>query len=238
MLYIAEIDENRPWQLTSDPVLLSRPLYGWENVSGTINNEGPHGFVKDHRVYLGYSGGSANSYTYAVGLLTADDDADLLCVENWKKSETPVLSFYSVEGEYGPGHHSFYTDEQGELMIAYHAEDALEQIAEMLPDPTVRQRVLQCRLDLQQGVPQGEALVNTGLFTGLQNGLIAVACQSGALDTTLRSMAEENLQEVDRMIQRAVSLIEPVMIGLTAVIIGSILLSVMLPLTGMIASLG
>ena len=65
-----------------------------------------------------------------------------------------------------------------------------------------------------------------------------MACQSGALDTTLRSMAEENLQEVDRMIQRAVSLIEPVMIGLTAVIIGSILLSVMLPLTGMIASLG
>ena len=128
MLYIAEIDENRPWQLTSDPVLLSRPLYGWENVSGTINNEGPHGFVKDHRVYLGYSGGSANSYTYAVGLLTADDDADLLCVENWKKSETPVLSFYSVEGEYGPGHHSFYTDEQGELMIAYHAEDALDHV--------------------------------------------------------------------------------------------------------------
>ena len=124
------------------------------------------------------------------------------------------------------------------LAGGYHAEDALEQIAEMLPDPTVRQRVLQCRLDLQQGVPQGEALVNTGLFTGLQNGLIAVACQSGALDTTLRSMAEENLQEVDRMIQRAVSLIEPVMIGLTAVIIGSILLSVMLPLTGMIASLG
>lgn len=128
MLYIAEIDENRPWQLISDPVLLSRPLYGWENVSGTINNEGPHGFVKDHRVYLGYSGGSANSYTYAVGLLTAEEDADLLCVKNWKKAETPVLSFYSVEGEYGPGHHSFYTDEQGELMIAYHAEDALDHV--------------------------------------------------------------------------------------------------------------
>lgn len=128
MLYIAEIDEHQPWQLKSDPVLLSRPLYGWENVSGTINNEGPHAFVKDHRVYLGYSGGSANAYTYAVGLLTAKEDADLLCKESWEKSVTPVLSFYSVEGEYGPGHHSFYLDEQGELMMAYHAEDALDHM--------------------------------------------------------------------------------------------------------------
>lgn len=126
MLYIAEIDEATPWQLKSEPVLLSRPLYGWENVNGTINNEGPNGFVKDGRIYLGYSGGAANSYTYAVGLLTADWEADLLRPENWNKADTPVLSFYSVEREYGPGHHSFFVNEQGELMIAYHAEDALE----------------------------------------------------------------------------------------------------------------
>ena len=126
MLYIARVEEETPWQLASEPVLLSRPLYGWENVSGTINNEGPHGFVRDHKVYLGYSGGSANLYTYAVGFLTADEDADLLCPESWMKGVTPALSFYSVEGEFGPGHHSFYVDEDGELMIAYHAEDALD----------------------------------------------------------------------------------------------------------------
>lgn len=125
MLYIGEIDEATPWQLKSDPVLLSRPLYGWENVNGTINNEGPHGFVKDGTVYLGYSGGSANAYTYAVGMLTAKEDADLLDPESWEKADTPVLSYYSVKGEYGPGHHSFFVDDQGELRIAYHAEDAL-----------------------------------------------------------------------------------------------------------------
>ena len=59
MLYIATVDESKPWILTSDPVLLSRPLYGWENVSHTINNEGPHGFVSGERVFLTYSGGAA-----------------------------------------------------------------------------------------------------------------------------------------------------------------------------------
>ena len=125
MLYIARIEEKEPWRLAGEPALLSRPLFGWENVSGTINNEGPCGFVKDGRVYLAYSGGAANGYTYVLGLLTADENEDLTDVRVWKKSGSPVLSFYSVKGEYGPGHHSFFVDEDGSLMIAYHGETEL-----------------------------------------------------------------------------------------------------------------
>ena len=127
MLYIASVDESAPWKLSSEPVLLSRPLLGWENVAGTINNEGPYTFVKDGTVYLTYSGGSANSYTYVLGLLTAQEGDDLLKTASWTKRCAPVLSFYSVEGEYGPGHNSFYVNEEGDLMIAYHAETALDQ---------------------------------------------------------------------------------------------------------------
>ncbi|MCH5263102.1 MAG: family 43 glycosylhydrolase [Lachnospiraceae bacterium] len=126
MLYIAEVDATKPWQLSGEPVLLSRPLFGWENVNGTINNEGPHAFVYDGKVFLTYSGGDAAGYTYVLGLLTADATQNLTDVSVWKKSCTPVLSFYSVEGEYGPGHNSFFIDDDGNLMIAYHAEDALE----------------------------------------------------------------------------------------------------------------
>ena len=127
MLYIASIDEQQPWRLTSDPVLLTRPLYGWENVEGTINNEGPYAFVRNGTVYVTYSGGSANRYTYALGLLTAKEDSDLLDLRSWQKSITPVLTYYSVQGEYGPGHNSFFTNEEGELMIAYHAETGLKE---------------------------------------------------------------------------------------------------------------
>ncbi|MCI8287227.1 MAG: family 43 glycosylhydrolase [Lachnospiraceae bacterium] len=126
MLYIAEAKEEEPWRLAGEPVLLSRPLFGWENVSGTINNEGPYGFVKDGKVYLTYSGGAANSYTYALGLLTAEESADLTDPCVWNKSAVPVLSFYSVKGEYGPGHNSFFVDSEGSLMIAYHGEMSLE----------------------------------------------------------------------------------------------------------------
>ena len=127
MLYIAPVDEREPWRLTGEPVLLTRPLYGWENVSGTINNEGPHAFARDGKIYVTYSGGSANAYTYALGLLTADTRSDLTDLRSWTKSLTPVLTFYSVAGEYGPGHNSFFVNEEGELMIAYHAETGLKE---------------------------------------------------------------------------------------------------------------
>ncbi len=127
MLYIASVNEQKPWHLTSEPVLLTRPLYGWENVEGTINNEGPHAFIRNRTVYLTYSGGSANRYTYALGLMTACIDSDLLDIRSWSKSITPVLTFRSVDGEYGPGHNSFFSNEDGELMIAYHAETGLKE---------------------------------------------------------------------------------------------------------------
>lgn len=126
MIYLATINESKPWQLTSDPVLLTRPLYGWENLQGTINNEGSAVIVTEEKVFLTYSGGAANAFTYAVGMLTADTKDNLLHPANWQKSHTPVLSYYSIEGEYGPGHNSFFTDSDNNLMITYHAEESID----------------------------------------------------------------------------------------------------------------
>jgi GH43 family beta-xylosidase len=125
MLYIATVDETNPTILTSEPVLLSRPLYGWENIQGTINNEGPYPLITEDTVYITYSGGAACGYTYALGLLSIPRGGNFLDAAAWKKSSTPVLSYYSLEGVYGPGHNSFFRDYNGNTMIMYHGEKEL-----------------------------------------------------------------------------------------------------------------
>ncbi len=40
---------------------------------------------------------------------------------SWTKSIAPIMTFYHVD-EFGPGHNSFFEVENGNLMIAYHAE--------------------------------------------------------------------------------------------------------------------
>ncbi len=126
MLYIATINPDKPWILTSEPVLLSRPLYGWENHEHTINNEGPYALITKDYVYIAYSGGAAGGYSYVLGLLSIKKGEDLLVPKNWIKSNAPVLSYYSMEDIYGPGHNTFFKDSNGNHMIAYHAQEAMK----------------------------------------------------------------------------------------------------------------
>lgn len=127
MLMVGEFNPENPYELITEPVCLSRPLYGFENTNGTINNEGPYAFYHGGNIYLAYSGGDARGYLYTVGMFTAKDGADLCDLTVWEKAKTPILSFKSVPGEYGPGHNSFFCDKDGEWWIAYHGVTSFEE---------------------------------------------------------------------------------------------------------------
>lgn len=120
VLCIGTIDEAKPWQLTSDPVIISRPDYGWDNNDNTPVDEGPYAIIRDDKVFITFSGSSIGA-TYCVGLLSADINSDFLDAQNWTKNNCPILYARAVEGETGPGHNSYTTDAAGNLVFVYHA---------------------------------------------------------------------------------------------------------------------
>lgn len=122
MIYIAEIAPDEPYKLISEPTLIARPLYGWENQNGTVNNEGPYALFISGKIYLAYSGGAAGGYSYSLGYLIADANADLLDAESWRKTITPVLTSYDMTDREGAGHNAFYVGDDGKTMIIYHAQ--------------------------------------------------------------------------------------------------------------------
>lgn len=125
MLMLAEVDPENPWQLLTYPKLLSRPEFGWENIDGTDNNEGPFPIVTDDKIYLSYSGGNASGDTYVVGMITADVDSDLTDISSWHKSHIPYLASNFVKGQYGCGHNGFFEDEFGDTYITYHGHKTI-----------------------------------------------------------------------------------------------------------------
>ena len=56
-----------------------------------------------------------------MGMLYADNNSELMNKESWTKVETPVLETSDLIGEAGPGHNSFVVDEEGKLLLVYHA---------------------------------------------------------------------------------------------------------------------
>ncbi len=129
-LYIAEMES--PTALKTQQVLLATPSYDWERIGFWVN-EGPAVIKAGGKIYVTYSA-SETGECYCMGLLSAKEDADLLDPESWKKERYPVLTSSREMGLYGPGHNSFFTDENGKLVMAYHARPYDEIIGDPLYD--------------------------------------------------------------------------------------------------------
>lgn len=121
-LFMAEIDPSEPYRLITKPVMLSKPEYNWELVNNRVN-EGAAVLKTKDKVYVFFSASGTGS-EYCVGRLEADIDSDLMDTKSWKKLSKPVLSTSDLDGPSGPGHNSFVTDENGELLLVYHARPA------------------------------------------------------------------------------------------------------------------
>lgn len=130
-LYIAEMET--PTKLKSVQVLLTTPDYEWER-KGYWVNEGPSVLKKNGKIFLTYSA-SDTGVNYCMGMLTIDEDSDLLNPREWKKERYPVLQSNLEKGIYGPGHNSFTVDLQGNDILVYHARTEAEIIGNPLYNP-------------------------------------------------------------------------------------------------------
>lgn len=124
-LYIAKVDPNEPWKLITDPVLISKPEYGWAN-NHVFVDEGPFSLITDKKIFVSFASALIDS-TYVVGLLSADKDDDLLDVSSWTKENYPILTSRSVPGEYGPGHNAYVVDDDGYVWNTYHARPGIDE---------------------------------------------------------------------------------------------------------------
>ena len=82
------------------------------------------------------------------------------------------------------------------------------------------------------------SLLELGLFSGLYARLIQTGEKTGRLDDVMKNMAAQYETDVEESLSGVVALIEPTLVILLSVIIGSILLSVMLPLIGILSAIG
>lgn len=130
-LYIAHM--KSPTELDTVQELLTTPDYSWER-HGFWVNEGPAVIHHGGRIFLTYSA-SDTSAAYCMGMLSIDEDADLLDPNNWKKEKNPVLKSDPSCGIYGPGHNSFTKAEDGSDIMVYHARTTSEVSGDPLDDP-------------------------------------------------------------------------------------------------------
>ncbi len=142
-LYIARMES--PWKLKTAQVLLTTPCYDWERIGFWVN-EGPFALRHGGKIFLTYSA-SETGVDYCVGMLTAEEGADLLDPSSWKKSRYPVLRTEDSLRIYGPGHNCFTVDEEGNDIMVYHARTETEIIGDPLYNPNRHAMLMKVKWD-------------------------------------------------------------------------------------------
>ena len=121
-LYMQEIDPDQPWAGKGEVIVLTTPEFAWERDTERVN-EGAAILKHGGKIFIAFSA-SGTGPEYCIGLLSADESADLMDTESWNKLSYPILTSQDVPGEYGPGHNSFTVDENGHSIFVYHARSA------------------------------------------------------------------------------------------------------------------
>lgn len=116
-LYIAELAS--PTRLKTVQVLLTTPDYDWERDGGFWVNEGPAVIKNEGKIYVTFSA-SATGACYCMGMMSVDENADLLDPRVWQKSRYPVLKTDESLKVYGPGHNCFVKGDEGEWLTLLH----------------------------------------------------------------------------------------------------------------------
>lgn len=107
---------------------------------------------------------------------------------------------------------------------------SLEILVDTAGNAVVSDAISNTRNDISEGVPMSTALSLKRVFPDMMISMLAIGEETGEMDAMLSKVADFYEDEVTNTVKSLTSLIEPVMIVLVGVIVGSILLAMYLPM--------
>ena len=108
--------------------------------------------------------------------------------------------------------------------------EALDSVAGATGNTVYENAVKRVRDDVSVGYPVNMAMKQTGLFPHMVIQMTAIGEEAGALDAMLYKVAEFYEQEVNNAVDALASLIEPIIVVILGVIVGSMVIAMYLPI--------
>lgn len=118
------------------------------------------------------------------------------------------------------------------------SDSAMQETVQAVTHPALRREAEEMYAAMQQGAGLAEVLGEHKLFDALYARMLLSAAHSGQLGATLAQVAQRSELEAEERIQYTAEAVEPVMTGFLTVAVGLSLLSIMLPLAGILSAMG
>jgi type IV pilus assembly protein PilC len=116
--------------------------------------------------------------------------------------------------------------------------EALESVAGATGNAVYEKAVWRIRDDVSVGYPVNMAMKQANLFPHMVVQMAAIGEEAGALDTMLFKVAEFYEQEVNNAVDALTSLLEPLIMVIIGVLVGSMVVGMYLPIFKLAATIG
>ncbi|MFT3984941.1 MAG: type II secretion system F family protein [Lachnospiraceae bacterium] len=124
------------------------------------------------------------------------------------------------------------------MSAGLNTDQGLEMAGRLVDNAAMEQKVQKCRCLIGEGTSFSDALAETGIFTSMYSRMITIGYKTGSVDRVLEKIALSYEAEVDNRINNLITVLEPTLVILLSIVVCMILLSVMMPLMGIMSSIG
>ena len=116
-------------------------------------------------------------------------------------------------------------------------ERGLELATMLNQDPDFQVKLETCQKQVNEGEDLSHALFSSGILTGTYARLASIGQKTGSMDQVMKQVSDMYQEEIDTRISNTLAVLEPSLIIGLSLIVGIILLSVMLPLMGIMSGI-
>ena len=117
-------------------------------------------------------------------------------------------------------------------------DKGLDLADELVSNPHMSNKISTCRDDISHGSFFSSALLRSGIFSKMYSSWIAIGNKTGSMDEIMNHICKAYEEETDNRLTHFISVLEPALIIILCLFIGLILVSFLLPLLGIISSIG
>jgi type IV pilus assembly protein PilC len=110
---------------------------------------------------------------------------------------------------------------------------ALETVSATAGNVVVSEAILSTRESIREGGHLSDPLKKSGIFPNMVTSMISVGEETGSLDIMLNKIADFYDMEVDASVKGLTSLIEPLVIVVMGLVIGTIVIAMFMPMFGL-----
>lgn len=116
-------------------------------------------------------------------------------------------------------------------------ELCVELAGAVVSQTETREKLASIQKQLAEGYGFIEAITESGLFKAMELRLISLGFQAGASDEVMEKLAEQYEEKSTDSVSHIVSILEPTIVIVLSILVGLVLLSVMMPLLGLLSEM-